>query len=308
MFIGGDVVAFTNVSSFTEFTGFDVADNVTGTADSGTTTTLVDATLTQSDDHWNGYTLKITGGTNVGYNRTVIDFIASSDTLKTEPFPSAIGSTSTYVLVEPNPKRPSVDDITIQLAIADEMVVEYTTINVTDEEMYPDTTFPLWYNGKEDWGKVDGTNKVFFTKNNYLADRDASGTVDTSDVTVNTLDDTTWSEGVTVSAVDDRLGKITLSTAPAETVDIIQTSYRYWAGGEIPSTRYLEYASNSAIAYLVIQKFGARAATDPQSASGLGLSISKAGVHATIKLEKERWLEEFKQWTGLITGAQRRIG
>lgn len=71
----------------------------TGTADSGTTLTLVDNALTQADDFWNGMTLIITGGTNAGEMRQIADFDAASDTITVDSaFTLAIDNTSTYLI------------------------------------------------------------------------------------------------------------------------------------------------------------------------------------------------------------------
>lgn len=53
----------------------------TGTADSGSTTTLVDNALTQADDYWNFGYISITISGKV-YHRKVLNFIASSDTVQ----------------------------------------------------------------------------------------------------------------------------------------------------------------------------------------------------------------------------------
>ena len=76
----------------------DATYHVKGTADSGSTTTLVDAALTQADDAWNGGFITITAGTNYGITRQVTDFVASSDTLTFAAFPKAIDTTSKYTL------------------------------------------------------------------------------------------------------------------------------------------------------------------------------------------------------------------
>lgn len=73
---------------------------VEGTADSGSTTTLVDAALTQADDYWNGGYITITAGPNYGETRIVLDFVAGTDTVSwTTAMPKAITSSSTYRLV-----------------------------------------------------------------------------------------------------------------------------------------------------------------------------------------------------------------
>ncbi|MFC1995671.1 hypothetical protein ACFLVM_02200 [Chloroflexota bacterium] len=71
------------------------------TADSGTTTTLVDAALTEADDYWNGWLLTITaagGGPPEGESQFVTDFVASTDTLTTATFTTAIDTGDSYTL------------------------------------------------------------------------------------------------------------------------------------------------------------------------------------------------------------------
>jgi len=70
----------------------------TGTADSGTTTTLVDNALTQADDYWNyGSIILVKGG--VTYNRKVQDFDAGADTITLDlGLPVAIDNATTYTV------------------------------------------------------------------------------------------------------------------------------------------------------------------------------------------------------------------
>lgn len=72
-----------------------------GTADNGTTTTLVDSGLNQAaDDVWNGALLYVYEGTNAGCVRTVSDFDHASDTLTvTHPFPAAPDATTKFILL-----------------------------------------------------------------------------------------------------------------------------------------------------------------------------------------------------------------
>lgn len=79
---------------------YDTTYEVTGTADSGSTTTLVDDALTQNDDAWNGGFCTITSptSTNYGVTRKVSDFVASSDTVTLAAYNHAIDSTSKYKL------------------------------------------------------------------------------------------------------------------------------------------------------------------------------------------------------------------
>lgn len=69
----------------------------TGTADSGTATTMVDAALTQADtDYWRYACLKITSGNLAGQMRQITGFTPASDTVTVSPaFTQAI-ATHTY--------------------------------------------------------------------------------------------------------------------------------------------------------------------------------------------------------------------
>jgi len=69
-----------------------------GTADSGSTTTLVDNALTQADDYWNYGKIKITKA-SVDYWRVVKDFVAATDTVTFDvAMPFAIDGDCTYVI------------------------------------------------------------------------------------------------------------------------------------------------------------------------------------------------------------------
>jgi hypothetical protein len=69
-----------------------------GTADSGAAdgTTLVDATVTDADDFWNGALLQIKDGTLAGQIRPIVDFANATGTFTVSPpFTSSVG-TNTY--------------------------------------------------------------------------------------------------------------------------------------------------------------------------------------------------------------------
>lgn len=69
-----------------------------GTADSGTTTTLVDSILTEADDFWNYGRIVITKG-GVTEEREVSDFTASSDTITwLIPLSFTVDNTTTYAV------------------------------------------------------------------------------------------------------------------------------------------------------------------------------------------------------------------
>jgi hypothetical protein len=73
--------------------------SVDGTADSGTTTTLVDAALTEADDYWRYGTVEFTSGDNDGEIRSVTDFVASTDTVTLSyTLPHAVVAGDTYTI------------------------------------------------------------------------------------------------------------------------------------------------------------------------------------------------------------------
>jgi mannobiose 2-epimerase len=73
-----------------------------GTADSSSTTTLVDDARTEADDYWNGSWLEILATTDgqlpQGESRLVTDFVAATDTLYTADFSAGIDDGDTYLL------------------------------------------------------------------------------------------------------------------------------------------------------------------------------------------------------------------
>lgn len=91
----------------------------TPTADSGTTTTLVDAALTQTNsDHWVGQTLIISSGTMAGMTRRITAFNPATDTLTFSPaLPSAI-TTESYVIAPFSFGDDSVEIAAVTSAIA----------------------------------------------------------------------------------------------------------------------------------------------------------------------------------------------
>ena len=66
----------------------------------GTTTTLVDAGLTQADDYWNGSLLIFRTGANSGRTAIVTDFDADSDTITFAPaVPNAVATGQGFALI-----------------------------------------------------------------------------------------------------------------------------------------------------------------------------------------------------------------
>ena len=94
-----DVQAIDGLASAATVLGLWLAEGVQTVADSGTTTTLVDAVLTQADGYWNGALLVFRSGTNAGRTAIITDFDAATNTLTFAPaVPDAV-TTEGYVLV-----------------------------------------------------------------------------------------------------------------------------------------------------------------------------------------------------------------
>ena len=73
---------------------------VSGTSDSGTTTTMVDSARSESDDdYWNGSWILFTSGNISGQCRRITDFVASTDTITFEPATTQAVNTQTYEIL-----------------------------------------------------------------------------------------------------------------------------------------------------------------------------------------------------------------
>jgi hypothetical protein len=96
---------------------------VSGTSDSGSTTTLVDAARTEATtDHWRGMVLVMTSGTNAGLGRLITGFNAATDTITVSPaFPASTG-TGTYEI------WPASDAILAQITHTSAVVPTVTTL------------------------------------------------------------------------------------------------------------------------------------------------------------------------------------
>ena len=69
----------------------------TGTAQSGSTTTLVDNNRAEADDHWNGGSIEIYQGQKV-YTREITDFVQSTGTITFTPAMTVALTTEDYTL------------------------------------------------------------------------------------------------------------------------------------------------------------------------------------------------------------------
>lgn len=129
---------------------------------------------------------------------------------------------------------------------ADREILQQLTIRVYDEELESDL----------DGSYIDGSNKVFYTKEKPIADTDYDKNIDTGEITVYTWSDSTdesTKQEVTVSSVDARSGKIELSSAPARSIDKVTIDYSYYKG-RIPNWDLVSLATAYLAGHLAMIK------------------------------------------------------
>ena len=125
-----DVQAIDGLASAATVLGLWLAEGVQTVADSGTTTTIVDAVLTQADGYWNGALLIFRTGTNAGRTAIITDFDAATDTLTFAPaVPDAV-TTEGYVLV-PGLGHADITAISQDATAADNLELQYDTTGLT---------------------------------------------------------------------------------------------------------------------------------------------------------------------------------
>jgi hypothetical protein len=91
-----------------------------GTADAGgSTSTLVDAALTEADDFWNGCRIELTSGPDSGQIREITNFDSATDTVSFTPaVTTAIGAGITYNILQ-STKVVSQDDTSVAFGAPD---------------------------------------------------------------------------------------------------------------------------------------------------------------------------------------------
>ncbi len=126
----------------------------------GTTTTIIDTTLTEADDFWNSYAIVINVGTNIGYTGIVTDFDAASDTLTVFPAaPSVFDNTSQFLLMP-------------CLVLSDLIAIDRDSTSVSNLKLQYNTTgltgdtFPATQSTTNDIKTV--TDKFVFTNTNEV--------------------------------------------------------------------------------------------------------------------------------------------
>lgn len=154
----GDITDYPYIYNGTNI--MDTARTATGTADSGSTTTLVDNALTQAEDYWNGLPLKLIDATDgtVWYT-WVTNFTAADDTVTFSPAaPFTVAAGDTYTLGrashnELNGKYAIVFKERIFCAVGNAI---YFTLPYYPMEYLEGGTLNILYPGKDDGELITG--------------------------------------------------------------------------------------------------------------------------------------------------------
>lgn len=103
---------------------------VSGTADSGTTTTMVDAARTEADpDYWKGALIVFTSGTIAGQSRTITAFTPGTDTVTFDPAVTQAVGTNTYeIWPDVEALRPTVAGRTLDVSAGGEAGLDWANI------------------------------------------------------------------------------------------------------------------------------------------------------------------------------------
>lgn len=104
-----------------------------GTSDSGTTTTMVDAARTEADtDYWVGSLIVFTSGNIAGQARYITAFNAATDTITFAPATTQAVATQTYeIWPTADFLRPTITGRTLDVAAGGEAGVDFSNINGT---------------------------------------------------------------------------------------------------------------------------------------------------------------------------------
>lgn len=116
------------------------------------------------------------------------------------------------------------DDVELEEYVSDaqEKVVEDITIWRTHEELTDENGYTP---------DINGSNKLFYTRNRNIADINFDSVVNASDVVVYLWPDEDDESTMTiapVTSVNSDTGLITLTTAPASSIDKVTCSYRFY--------------------------------------------------------------------------------
>lgn len=126
--VGGNVTG--SVGSVLPAGATAIRSLASGTCDSGTTTTMVDAARTEADtDYWMGQLLVPTSGTIAGQARVITGFNAATDTITFSPATTQAWATQTYeIWPTMEALRPTVPGRTLDVSATGEAGVDWANV------------------------------------------------------------------------------------------------------------------------------------------------------------------------------------
>jgi len=158
---------------------------------------------------------------------------------------------------------------------------------------------PLWIKNTDNIGEANGTNTVFYIPHIPIVDYDSDGNV-TDDVTITIYDEDTdtWSINVEKTSVDQRTGKVILSSAPPNNARVFATFRTYISS--IPDNNLL----SELVFYDVAQKIWRIAKfelldelIESYSVDGVSINKSKSNV---IKEAVNKYKDDFNHVLRII--------
>jgi len=135
--------------------------------------------------------------------------------------------------------------------IPDADLEEY--LNDADRDVVDDISISRWDDVMS--GAINGTNVEFFVQSKPLADTDFDRVVSTVDIKVykwGTSGSIDSKEEVTISTINAQEGRIILSSAPANTYDVLTANYRFYPSRDTISWTLVERAASLIAGYYYI--------------------------------------------------------
>lgn len=123
-----------------------------GSADSGSTTTLVDSALTQADDYWNGSILILRDQQTA---HLITDFVASTDTITFAPAAPSAVSSDVYVIV-PSAAYESMRRANTDYGLDHLLAASVSGSDITDDSIIAQLVSA---SGTADWDDFDNTTE-----------------------------------------------------------------------------------------------------------------------------------------------------
>ena len=174
---------------------------------------------------------------------------------------------------------PTSTQLTSIIADAEKKLIGDITLLKFDEHLERNS-YPadLLVGDDSDAGSINGTNKVFYTKHRHIADIGFDSSITSADVRISTVSSSdVRTDDVSVDTVDGYLGKITLTTAPATTINYVLCEYQYYINNlpyDRQPTELIKQACAYMAAQMIINGFIMRRGDLPDSFSIGGFSAS----------------------------------